>query len=153
VRRSPDGSHGKEAVDLAFARSDLCDPYESNDRIPRTSRTVCRLGNAASRADPARGSRKLPPAPANPRERRESLNDLAAPRTDVLPFHREQAELACVQEQVDDCHGRELALLRETDGVDAHKLVVTRSSDEPVEHIDELYAAGDRSTEPLEPVP
>jgi hypothetical protein len=32
----------------------------------RTSRTVCGLGNAASRADPARGSRKLPPAPANP---------------------------------------------------------------------------------------
>ncbi len=35
--------------------------------IPRTSRFVRHSGNASSRAHPARGRRKLPPAPANPR--------------------------------------------------------------------------------------
>jgi hypothetical protein len=38
--------------------------------IPRTSRSVLHMGNCPSRADPARGSRKPPPIPANPRNAR-----------------------------------------------------------------------------------
>jgi hypothetical protein len=35
--------------------------------IPHRSRSVCQLGNVPSRAHPARGRRRSPPAPANPR--------------------------------------------------------------------------------------
>ena len=56
---------GIERVALAPG---LCNSFEARKTgIPRTSRSVCQPGNGSSRADPARGSRKLPPAPANAR--------------------------------------------------------------------------------------
>jgi hypothetical protein len=42
----------------------------ASSTIPRTSRSVLHMGNCPSRADPARGSRKPPPIPANPRNAR-----------------------------------------------------------------------------------
>jgi hypothetical protein len=59
----PGPQNGKEGVDVLPAPG-LCDPFAA---IPRRSRFVYQHGNDSSRTDPARGSRKLPQVPADPR--------------------------------------------------------------------------------------
>jgi hypothetical protein len=85
-------------------------------------------------------------------ERRQALDDLTAAGADVLPFHREQAELPRVKEELDHCGGREPASLPEADGVDAHKRVVTRGSHEYVERLEQISSARNRSGESLQPL-
>ena len=55
-----------------------------------------------------------------------------------------------MEEALDHCGGREPASPPEADGVDAYELVVARSSDEGVEHIEQLSAPGNRSGEPFD---
>ena len=59
----PGPQNGKEGVDVLPAPG-LCDPFAA---IPRRSRFVYQHGNDSSRTDPARGSRKFPQVPADPR--------------------------------------------------------------------------------------
>ena len=75
--------------------SALCDPFTGTTHmIPRLSRSVCHMGNYSSRADPARGSRKPPPAPANSRnDRGAKPADAANPR--VCPLSPEAPRPAC----------------------------------------------------------
>ena len=75
------------------------------------------------------------------RERCEPLDDLAAAGADVLPFHREQPELAGMEEHLDHRCGREPVLLCKMDGVDPNQRVVACGTDEDVERMEQLARA------------
>jgi hypothetical protein len=59
------GQRGGRARTARVSGASAGMPYTSI--IPRPSAPVCGQGNRSSRADPARGTRKLPQATANPR--------------------------------------------------------------------------------------
>ena len=83
-------------------------------------------------------------------QRRQALHDLTAAGADVLPLHRDQPDLARVEEEVDDGGGREAPLLAESEGVDAHEFLVIRASDELGERVEQVAFAGNRHSKPLE---
>jgi hypothetical protein len=75
-------------------------------------------------------------------ERLKALNDVAAARAHVVPFHPQETDLAPVEEEIDQSRFLAGVALRERDRVDTHQFFVARCSQERLEYASQVTRPG-----------